>query len=112
MGVGCEAHAAGVDGQSAIGDFGVIGGEAGWDIAVDGDVDGFAIDVIWEDDGASFSGEAADDAFAFERAQVAHGSGLAGEAEVLLDVSRGRHQAIAFLISSQKNQQFLLTCGE
>ena len=69
-------------------------GHAGGDVAVDRDVEDFsAVQFFRENDGARFSGESLDDAFAFERAQVAHGRGLAGKPKVALDLTGRWHEA-------------------
>lgn len=73
-----------------LGGFGVASGDG----AVDGDVTDFlAVEVFGENDGASFSGEALDDAFFLKGAEVAHRGCLAGESEVVLDFAGGGHDA-------------------
>ncbi len=83
-----------VDGETAFGfGLGTIA-EAGGDAAVDRDVaDFFAIQFLRENDGAGFARDALDDAFFLKRSEVAHGSGLAGETEVVLKFPSARHQA-------------------
>ena len=66
----------------------------GGDAAVDGDVADFlAVEFLRENHGAGFARYALDDAFFLKRAEVAHGSGLASETEVVLEFPGARHQA-------------------
>ena len=82
-----------VDGDAAFGFWGGAFAEAGGDATVDRDVaDFFAVEFLRENYGAGFSGNALDDAFFLKRTEVAHGSGLAGETEVVLKLPSARHQ--------------------
>ena len=86
---------------------------AGGDAAVDWDIDDFgAIEFVREGDGAGFAGEALDDAFSFEGAEVADGCRLAGEAEVVLDLPGGRHEAGAPLSHFEIFDDLVLALGE
>lgn len=88
-------------------------GHAGGDIAVEWDVGDFAaVEFIGENDGAGLAGDPLDDAFAFERAQVAHGGGLAGEAKEVLDLAGGWHDAGLPLGLFEVVEDFLLAEGE
>lgn len=90
-----------------------IGGVAGGDGAEDGDVEDFgAVEVFREDDGAGHVGVALDDAFFLERPEVAHGGGLAGEAEVPLDFTGGGHDAVFALVLPEKVEQLALPIRE
>jgi hypothetical protein len=52
---------------------------------------------------------ALDDTFFFQCAKVAHGGGLAGKAEVPLNVTRAGHDPLLALVLAQISQKFLLT---
>jgi hypothetical protein len=81
--------------------------------AEDRDVEDFgAVEVFGEDDGAGHVGVALDDAFFLEGAEVAHGGGLAGEAEVPLDFTCGGHDAIFTLVLPEKVEQLALPVRE
>lgn len=83
-----------VDGEAAFGFWSAAIAKAGGDAAVDGDVaDFFAVEFLRENHGAGFTGDALDDAFFLKRTEVAHGCGLAGETEVVLEFPGARHQA-------------------
>lgn len=90
-----------------------IGGVASGDGAEDGDVENFgAVEVFGEDDGASHVGVTLDDALFLQGAEVAHGGGLAGEAEVPLDFPRGGHDAVFALVLPEKVEQLALPVRE
>lgn len=90
-----------------------IGGVTGWDCAEDRDVEDFrAVEVFRKDDSTSHIGVPLDDAFFLERAQVAHGGGLAGKAEVPLDFPSGRHHAVFALVLPEKVEQLALPVRE
>lgn len=90
-----DAEGVHIDGDAAVGLLDGIAGHASWDGAKDGYVDDLsAVEVFREYDGACFVGMPLDDAFFFQRAEVAHGGGLTGEAEVPLNVTRGGHHAV------------------
>ncbi len=86
---------------------------AGGNLAEDRNVDDFsAVEVFREDDGTGLMRMALDDAFFFQRTQMTHGGGLAGETEMTLDVTRGGHDAVGTLVAAQVLQEFLLTGRE
>ena len=94
LGVAGDAEGLDVDGEGAILVLGGAFGKACGDAAVDGDVTDFlAVERFGENDGTGFSGEALDYAFFLKGTEVAHGSGLAGEAEVVLDLAGGGDEA-------------------
>ena len=102
-----------VDGEKALWFLVLIGGNACGDGAEDGDVEDFrAVEVFREDDGASHVGVTLDDAFFLEGAEVAHGGGLAGEAEVPLDFPGGGHDAVFALVLPEKVEQLALPVRE
>lgn len=88
-------------------------GHAGRDLTKDGNVDDFStVEILGEDDGAGLMRVALDDAFFFQRTEMTHGGGLAGKAEVFLDVARGGHDALGTLVAAQVVEQLLLAGGE
>lgn len=93
-GVARDAERGDVDGNTALALLIHVLGHAGGDVAVDRDVQDFsAVEFVRENDGAGFAGKSLDGAFAFERAQVAHGGSLAGKPEVALDLAGRWHDA-------------------
>lgn len=108
-----DADGGDIDGKAAflllLGGFGKACGDG----SVNGDVADFlAIKVFGEDDGAGFSREALDDAFFLKSAEVAHGGCLAGEAEVVLDLAGGGHDACLAVSFAEVGEDFDLTGGE
>lgn len=81
--------------------------------AIDGDIDNFrSLQISRKNHRAGFVRVALNDTFFFQSAQVAHGCGLTGEAKMLLNVTRGRHDTVLPLIRVQILQQFALPVGE
>ena len=113
LGAWRDAECGDVDGDGTLAfGFDVLG-HAGGNVAVDGDVDDFAaIEFVRKDDGAGLAGDALDHTFAFEGAQVAHGGGLAGKAEGVLDLAGGGHDAGLALGLAEVIEDFLLAVGE
>lgn len=82
---------------------------ASGDVPKDRDVQDFAtIEFFRENDGTGFSRQTLDDSLAFERPEVAHGGGLAGEAEEVLDFPSGWHNARLALRHPEVIQNLLL----
>lgn len=112
-GVAGDTKRGDVDGNAALALLLHVLGHAGGDVAVNRDVEDFpAVEFIRENDGTGFSGESLDDAFAFKRAQVAHGSGLAGKSKVLLDFTGRWHDALFALCLPQVIKDLLLAVGK
>ena len=89
------------------------GGATGRDLAVDRNVEDLgAAELLWKNDGACFVGQSLDDAFFLQCSEVAHGGGLAGEAEVALDLPGGGHEAAVAMILTEIVEQLLLSVGK
>ena len=108
-----NAEGSDVDGDAALAQgFDVLGAARG-DAAVDGDIDDLgAVEFIGEDDRTGLAGESLNDALALDGAEVAHGGGLAGEAEVMLDFAGGRHDPGGVLGHAEVIDDFLLAVGQ
>lgn len=111
--VAMDAEGGGVDADRAFALGCDVLGHAGCDVAVDGDIADFsAVELVGENDGASFAWQALDHALAFEGAQVAHGGRLAREPEVVLNFPSGGHQAAATLRHFQILKDVVLAAGK
>ena len=108
-----QPECGGIDGDGTIWllvlHFRITGGDG----SIDGNVHDFVtLEILWEDHGTSLMGVALDDAFFLQGAEVTHGSGLAGEAEMPLNVTSAGHDALLPLMLAQVGQKFLLTVRE
>ncbi len=88
-------------------------GHAGGNLAEDRNVDDFGtIQIFRKNDGTGFVRMALNDAFFFQRTQMAHSGGLAGETEMALNITRGGHDTVRTLVAAQVLKEFLLAGRE
>lgn len=113
-GAGGDAEGGGVDGDVAVGFLFGGGGEAGGDGAVKGDFEQRGTEGGGEGGQvtAGFAGVVLEGALAGEGAEVVDGGGLAGEAEMGLDLARGGRVAVAALVIADETEDLALAGGE
>lgn len=91
----------------------VSGSHAGGDLAKDRNIDDFrSVEVFRKHHRTGLMRMTLDDAFFFQGTQMTHGSRLAGEAKVALDVTRGGHDTVHALVAAQVFEEFLLAGRE
>jgi hypothetical protein len=113
-GAGGDAEGGGIDGEVAVGLLFGGGGEAGGNGAVEGDFQEGSAEGGGEGGqvAAGFAGVMLEGALAGEGAEVVDGGGLAGEAEMGLNLTRGGRVAVAALVIADETEDLALASGE